>query len=681
MNGSDLLTQFRESRSERAFAELVSRYSNLVYSIAKRRLGDSTSAEDVTQTVFARLAQAAPKLATDAELLAWLHRTTVHVAIDSWRSESRRRTREQQAAVMEPFHHDPSLWNELCPILDEALDSLNGSDRQALLARFFDGKSMREVGLNLRISEPAAKMRVGRAIERLRQRLSRSGISCSTPILCTLLAEHAIEAAPSQIATTLAQLRFPELSGPLTPVGFVAFGRRLSRFQLVSGTAILLVVSVSLVGFLNSSRNQPVETTAATPQPAADRPPADTGLEPRLSMGQLAGSTTIQEAKPKLLLRVLASDTGVGLARASVRAAYFGLGGSGEAQDLLADDTGLVAIPHPRDPSKNKGMNVFVAAENHVPKAFKLGEIGAPDEYTIRLDPAISLGGTVVNAQGLPVPRVTIRVQGPGNKSDAKENIDFQTSAVMTDADGRWLCSYIPKDFEEVRFILTHDHYAVTLPVVPIGKFDLMKLQLVIAPGFVVSGTVTDSQGRPIPAARIRELNNSGYRRQSTATDETGAFVFTGMAQYDSYQGQHPEAHSDGSTVIRGIVGLGQPFVDLVVQAEGFAPQTRRIPLVQPTNLADFSLQPGKVLRGRVIDQNGDPVRNAVVRTDTDNQGLRKFEWFDHTDAEGRFEWNSAPEDPVLLWFEADGYEWKRDLLLTPDGTEHQVTLKAGPKN
>src|SRR5512136_2316018 len=97
MNGTDLLAEFNATRAEAAFSELVRRYTNLVYSIAKRRGADVTLAQEATQIVFIRLAKAPPKLDSEARLLAWLHRTTVHVSIDLWRSETRRRSREHQA--------------------------------------------------------------------------------------------------------------------------------------------------------------------------------------------------------------------------------------------------------------------------------------------------------------------------------------------------------------------------------------------------------------------------------------------------------------------------------------------------------------------------------------------------------------------------------------------------------
>ena len=184
MNGTELLAEFRKSRAESAFGELVRRYTNLVYSVAKRRLGNVALAQEVTQTVFIRLARAVPVIGSDAELAAWLHRTTVHASIDQWRSESRRRAREERALAMQTEHDQDSAWNEVSPLLDEILNQLNDGERQVILLRFFEHRSMRELGQALGISEDAAKMRVSRAMEHLRGLFGERGVACATAGNC-----------------------------------------------------------------------------------------------------------------------------------------------------------------------------------------------------------------------------------------------------------------------------------------------------------------------------------------------------------------------------------------------------------------------------------------------------------------------------------------------------------------
>src|SRR5690242_16391762 len=238
MNGTDLLVEFKATRSEGDFRELVRRYTNLVYSIASRRVTDMTLAEEVTQIVFIRLAKAPPNLNSEAQLLAWLHRTTVHVSIDLWRSETRRRAREQQAVVMQTDRAEETTWKEMAPLLDEALDALSEDDRQVVLLRFFDQKTMADLGRALGVTEDAAKMRVSRALGRLRSQLGGLGVPCSAVLLGTLLFEHSVEAAPQGLASILATIR---ISAPIGLTGaLVSQLLQGSRLKLQSGLAAAL---------------------------------------------------------------------------------------------------------------------------------------------------------------------------------------------------------------------------------------------------------------------------------------------------------------------------------------------------------------------------------------------------------------------------------------------------------
>ncbi|MCL4180780.1 MAG: sigma-70 family RNA polymerase sigma factor, partial [Verrucomicrobia bacterium] len=262
MNGTELLAEFRDNRSETAFGELVRRYTNLVYSVANRRLGNASLAQEMTQLVFIRLAKAVPKLRGDNELAAWLHRTTVHVSIDHWRSESRRRAREANAAVM---HAQPEAvaWNDLVLVLDESVDELNDPDRQAILLRFFNQKTMRELGAALGISEDAAKMRVNRALGRLRDKLVARGLASASAIaLGTALSQHAVEAAPAQLVATLAASNFSAAAGGGPRTAMVDFLPQVFNLKFVAGTVAVLSVGTAVLLWLHTQRAPTAEVSA-----------------------------------------------------------------------------------------------------------------------------------------------------------------------------------------------------------------------------------------------------------------------------------------------------------------------------------------------------------------------------------------------------------------------------------
>ena len=139
-------------------------------------------------------------------LIGALHRTTLHVSIDLWRSEARRRAREEHAVAMQPIPEEDRSRAEIRPCLDEALDELENSDREVILLRFFNHKSMRELGDSFGITEDAAKMRVSRAVARLRDQLGAAGVTCTTAAVGAFLGEHAVEAAPAGVAAAIAAL-------------------------------------------------------------------------------------------------------------------------------------------------------------------------------------------------------------------------------------------------------------------------------------------------------------------------------------------------------------------------------------------------------------------------------------------------------------------------------------------
>src|SRR5258708_16898873 len=269
MNGTDLLADFRANRSEGAFAELVRRYTNLVYSVAKRRLSNISLAQEVTQTVFIRLAEAAPKLRGDAELAAWLHRTTVHVSIDLWRSEFRRCVREEKAAAMQTDVDENVTWNEIAPVVDEALNELNEAERQAILLRFFDHKTMRELGAALGVSEDAAKMRVSRALDRLRTQMAGRGVACSAMVLGTMLADRTVEAAPSSLVAALMCLSFPIPAGVGGAAGFFGSLAHVTRTKLVAGLLTTVLIGVATFVLLRTSNRPERVATGDTPPTSA----------------------------------------------------------------------------------------------------------------------------------------------------------------------------------------------------------------------------------------------------------------------------------------------------------------------------------------------------------------------------------------------------------------------------
>jgi len=200
----ELLRRYTAEKSEDAFARLVEQHLDLVYSVALREVRSHQLAEEVAQSVFVDLAGSAGRLQADTLLTAWLYQVARRTAVDVVRRESRRQAREQRA------HQDPVMnapandWLEIEPLLDVAMGELEESDRAAVLLRYFENKSLREVGLKLGVSDDAAQKRVSRAVERLRDFFTKRGVSVGTSGLALAVSAHAVQAAPVGLAATIA---------------------------------------------------------------------------------------------------------------------------------------------------------------------------------------------------------------------------------------------------------------------------------------------------------------------------------------------------------------------------------------------------------------------------------------------------------------------------------------------
>ena len=190
-----LLADYVQSGSDTAFRELVTRYVDLVYSTALRLVdGNQHQAEDVAQTVFVDLARSARTLSGEVKLGGWLHRHTCFVAVNSMRGERRRQSRERQAVEMNALRDNSEVnFSLVGPILDEAINELGEADRTAILLRFFERQDFRSVGAAIGSNEDATRMRVARALEKLKELLMRHGVTTSVGALSVALSAHAVQ--------------------------------------------------------------------------------------------------------------------------------------------------------------------------------------------------------------------------------------------------------------------------------------------------------------------------------------------------------------------------------------------------------------------------------------------------------------------------------------------------------
>ena len=327
-DAAPLWSRYLVTRDERAFATLVLAHIDLVHGTARRLLPDHPHlADDATQTVFCDLARNADQLPPGVNLAGWLHQHTCFTARKLLRGELRRDRREHTAAAMLPTSADePStdtLWLGVRPLLDEAMLELEEPDRRALLLRFLQGQPFKAVAGAFGISEDAARMRVTRALDRLRETLERKGVSTTADALGHSLASQAAIAAPVALAGAVTASALSTGSAKAATV--VAAGWTLKKLALAGAASAAAVGGLLLIQHQQSTIRT-LRDEAITLRPLAeqvrqleDRSRHLVGLLPQAD--EVANARKLLEQVSALQAKLAASESALSNALAEAAAA------------------------------------------------------------------------------------------------------------------------------------------------------------------------------------------------------------------------------------------------------------------------------------------------------------------------------------------------------------------------
>lgn len=669
MNDWELLQAYAERGSEDAFRELVHRHLALVLSAARRQVDDAQMAEDVAQAVFTLLAQKAGTLGRNTVVAGWLWQTTRFVAARARRTEIRRQRREQEAYVMQMDSNATrrSSEPEIPPWLDEALASLGETDRAALLLRYSQERSLKEIGTELGVSEEAAKKRVTRAMERLRSFASGRGIVLTAAALDTALSTPRAEAVELALRERIAAGALQGANAAASAAGGVSAALvaetlaawRLARVRFgaaVAGMVGVVGVAVALwTGLLPTPlrvRDNPGLVATSTPTVDANAMPSPSAAR-TVPVWPMGGGTLQFNAVDK------ESGEPVANARIVANAVY---GGKWVPRfDLRTDAKGLARVNLPPNLTR---LDIGVYSDGWAARyaTFRphMGDL-VPDSYVLRVARVTNaVGGVIRRVDGRPVEGAEIQFQfrdvGDSSNRETPRERDgvavWGASAAVSGPDGRWKIALLPPGDAGVVGVVAHpDFRRVPLNLTGNGWAEMHQGRLVttLDPGLILRGRVFGPGGAPVPGAVVTH-NPYAVDSVPLVTDAEGRFEFR---QLDA-----------GS-------------FDFAVTAEGYSPQVIDTTVMASMPDLEVRLGPAGLLRLRAVDTDGVEVPGVDFGIEEWDGHRQRFRWRATSGPDGRLEWTSAPATGEMeLYAMKDGWCVARDLKYRSGPEEHTVMLR-----
>lgn len=713
MNQEKKLLRSAMDGNTTAFEQIVKKYQSLICAITFSGTGRVDVSEELAQETFLSAWKNLRQLTDLSGFQSWLCTIARNMVHGYYRKKKPSSIDPADFAQFSDHTIEPSdqlINQEEQAMLEKALMQIPPEYREPFVMYYRQGKSTREVAVGLGLNESTTRTRLHRARQLLREeiavRLERTlektapGKAFTKTVMVAV--GGAVVGGLSTGANAASIASNAAGTGASTGIGAV-MSTVTAKIVTAAAVIALGVGSVMVYQSVNEQdAPQPLaaqttvdtekeavsnQTTAAASIEDAEDDPVNNQLSANIDneqTGKLAvQQDTIEQADTNntalfiskhdkseempvdkdnqdeniLSLKLVSKETDQAIPDAYVK---FRLYGDREIKaEGATNQFGRFDFQH--DKAKFTSLTITVAYEGYVPTKIsfrdKAESLELPLNYTFTMEKGTSIGGIITNEENQPVEGVAVSLLVPSDEQAVQPSIrpDIWDYVVKTDAEGKWRCDIMPSKLDDVWISLAHPDYVDDNMYGTTEKPSMEALRaltgiMVMKKGLEVSGIVMDTKGNTISNAFVAQGSDRwGSHYPDTRTDEEGRFHFVNA--------------QPGEMI-------------LTVSAEGKAPDLKRFEVRPELEDIEFRLEPGNIIRGRVIDSDGNPIQGAFVAADT-WRSHRSIHWRVDTDKDGRFQWNEAPADEVLFDLGKSKYMSIRGEPLTPlpDNEEWELVM------
>jgi RNA polymerase sigma factor (sigma-70 family) len=667
VSDQQLLHDWSSRRDAHAFQAIVQRHAAMVFHTALRILKNRSDAEDATQTCFETLATA-KEPGKIQSLAAWLHGTATNRAHNLIRTDSRRTKREHRYAEESSATEESNDWQDIYPLIDEAIQSLDEIYRLPIIAHFLEGQSHSSIGQELNVGRSTITTRIQKGVRRVESMLKEKGVVAGVGLasLMTTQLANATVVNPSLISS-LGKLALGQGEG-LAVAQFTS-----GVLGKISAAVVIVTVGITAALWLRTNSVSPSDLVPRVANEIANVETVPTSTLEDVATESMKTTPAALDANPdetsSAIEKVYLTGYVVDAFRNPVPGSNVHVQWHTGNDDTVTNEEGAFRFPIPEEEFKegnfvftrhfdNQGIVVDMSMKGVVDGDKLTGTIKSPLGQAPVTGKRIGVGEglpgtwkTVITYNGEEIAGVlTIEKDGDGIVAGTWEdrmgisnikNIELPESITLE------------AEFEQMRAESTE--YKLSSA----GRNDI---QLVLLAPAMVSGRAIDSNRTPLTDWTVRVRGVDTDWAESVDVDNTGAFTVSGIpsGDYTIYAGRaSARAHlTDAITLRPGdhIAGL------------------------------EIVFELGHPLSGTVVDYDGAPIEGVRVTSffESRNPDEKSRKGFSGTtDANGRYEIDGIPDESDLGMrisvLKIDYLPQRRQFDFF-DGTEQDFTLFKTPR-
>jgi RNA polymerase sigma factor (sigma-70 family) len=593
-NDAILFERWRKRGDAEAFAEIVSRYSGMVYATCRRVLRNPADAQDAAQECFIELMRA--RVEPSPTLGPWLHTVAVRRSLDRFKSARRRRQREMDHPQGQETVQTEPETSELLALIDEAIAELPETLRGLVVGRFLENRTHVDLATADGISEATVRYRLNKGIERVRTFLKRRGVSVSASALAAVMGSELVESAPLSLNAALGKLALGGALPSMSPV--VPAAAKASVFKALTATKAgaflaVLVLVASVAGLMYMTVNLSGNDVAATLAKIDDQDAhnaagqsttashADTAVplhyaaavKPVMSLHEdpipPKASPAKPQPKPCSISGFIYDDKGQGIPGARVSAATWYSGSDFRSMRVWygeSDASGQYNVSGVLLTSYEDCGSFFQFADVSVSAAGfrtdgKRVDIKEGEELTgvdFRLSAGVNLNARLLDRSGQPVPGAAVVCRSMDCRfatGSASGSTNYHIAS--TDPDGAFTMGFRDEGLASL-LVVSPDRGECFFPAIPIGEPESIDLQMTEPAS--LSGTITYADG--MPAADVSILLDARYAPDGGSPDFAAHVDSSNASEISPAYARNAITRQDGTYTFANIPAVP----DLVLQ-------------------------------------------------------------------------------------------------------------------